>query len=160
MQRGPIAKFLATVHQSATCLGLEALHQAHRQDLPHLRTVYRWHKKLGNQLAYFPAFSLEQLGLVHLHLFITAPDERWARFPYAVEARWLTQNLVDPVLYLHCFVPFAHRENVETLLGDLPLSHRGLQIVWTTSGWQRLQLDRRRGHLFDRVSRCRGGRRC
>jgi hypothetical protein len=137
----PVVQFLTTVHQSRTCLGLEALHRAHREELPHLRTVYRWHRRYGKQLSYFPTFSLEQLGgLIHLHLFITRPDPRWYQFPYAVESMWLTQNLVDPVLYLHCFVPFAHRANVEAFLKAVELPHSGLRVIWSSSGWQRLQL--------------------
>jgi len=91
-------------------------------------------------LAYFPAFTLEELGLVHLHLFITEPNSGWFRFPYAVESQWVTQNLVDHVLYLHCFVPLAHQERVERLIRELQIPHKGLHAVWSSSSWQRLRL--------------------
>jgi hypothetical protein len=136
-----ISHWLAMIHESRACVGLEAMHRAHQHRLPRVRTVYRWHRRWSKQLSYFPSFSLEQLGgLVHLHLFLTRPDPRWARFPYAVESLWLSQNLVDPVLYLHCFVPLVHREQIELLLHTIALPHAGLRFVWSSNGWQRVRL--------------------
>jgi hypothetical protein len=135
-----LADYLATVHGARTCLGLTALHRESGNQLPHLRTLYRYHHSFRGRFAYFPIFRLEGLGLVHLHLFVTQPDPRWARLPYAVESQWCTKNLVDPVLYLHCLVPARHKERLEQFLVQLSLSRQDLQVVWSGSPWQDLRL--------------------
>jgi hypothetical protein len=136
----PIANYLVAVHQSQTCLGLKAIHRSAKDRLPHLRTIYRWHQEMGTALTHFPTFSVEDLGLVHLHLFIRQPDLRWSRFPYAVEALWVTSNLNDSLLYLHCLVPHVHREHVHMLVTSNLLPHGGINIVWTSSSWQCIKL--------------------
>src|SRR5205814_9132174 len=109
-------------------------------EIPWERTKYRWRTNLKNRVAYFPAFAIDELGLVHLHLFISEPNSAWFRFPYAVESQWVTQNLVEPVLYLHCCVPLAHRDRVDRLLRELDIPHKGIRTVWSSSAWQRLRL--------------------
>ena len=138
--RRRLQRYLIAVHQADKCLGPQALHRTNSGEVPWPRTTYRWRRRLKDRLAYFPAYTLEELGLVHLHLFITNPDSSWSKFPYAVESLWVTQNLVDPVLYLHCFVPLAHRERIDRLLGQLQIPHHGLHTLWSCSSWQRLHL--------------------
>jgi hypothetical protein len=134
-----LAEYLVTVHGARTCLGLAALHEQARGQLPHLRTLARYHVRYAEQFSYFPNFRLEDLGLVQLHLFVAQPDPRWAQLPYAVESRWCTSNLVDPVLYLHCLVPAIHKDRLEEFLRLLPFPG-DLLFVWSGSPWQHVRL--------------------
>jgi hypothetical protein len=98
------------------------------------RTVYRWQRSLGDRLRIIPSVSVERLGLIHCHVFVTKPGDAWLSLLYAVEAYWLTPNLCRDTLYLHCLVPTAHQASVQSLLRTLPCAEQ--EILWSSSGWQ------------------------
>lgn len=104
------------------------------------RTLYRWRQRLGSALLVVPSFTLERLGLLHLHLVITKPSGAWFRFPYAVEHAWLTNDFVERQLYLHCIVPVAHQALVRGLVRECHDAGWCTKAVfsWSTSGWQEL----------------------
>src|SRR5262249_49669374 len=127
-------RYLRGVQQS-TSVGLHSFCTAGPRSA---RTVYRWQRSLGNQLLVVPNVSVEPLGLLHAHVFITQPVERVLSLPYAVEAAWVSPNFCQEVLYLHCLVParagaaFAAR---------VPLLGRETRILWSSSGWQQFLID-------------------
>ena len=147
MSKAAIRKYLEAIHHTRECGGFEQICRLNKQDLPHLRTLYRWHRRLGDDLLFFPTFQLEALGLVHLHLFVPEPQLPWLRFPYAVEHLWLTENVFEPVLYLHCVVPAEHRERLDRMLDRLMENEPGgcIDRIWTRDGTQRLNIDGRQG---------------
>ena len=128
---------LLTALQDATsCQGFEALAQRnHNRDR---RTLYRWRQSFGRRLQVVPTFTLERLGLTHLHLVITNPGREWFRFPYAVEHAWLTPDLVNNQLYLHCVVPRVHKADVRALVRECRAWCTGITLSWTEDGWQEL----------------------
>lgn len=103
------------------------------------RRVYRWRSHWRERLHIFPSFSLEFLGLVHLHVFVAAAGEAWMGCPYAVEAVWVTPDLCRDVLYLHCLVPVHQRAAVERRLRAWRAqTGASVRLLWSGSPWQRL----------------------
>src|ERR1017187_4465259 len=96
--------YLVALQDAPQCNGLEGFCRSQRGTMPHKRTIYRWHHRLGAQLVVAPVFATEPLGLSHLHAFLTNPVAEWDRFPYAVEYAWVTTDCTTRVLYLHCVV--------------------------------------------------------
>jgi hypothetical protein len=127
--------YLAALQNATQCTGLEAFYRAQRGTMPHQRTIYRWHRRLGQQLVVAPVFATEPLGLSHVHAFLTNPAPGWDRFPYAVERAWVTSDCVTPVLYLHCVVPTAHQAVAEEWLRGMTES---CDLVRSVTGWERL----------------------
>ncbi|MDQ6891098.1 MAG: hypothetical protein M3167_00250 [Acidobacteriota bacterium] len=84
------------------------LHRRFARHLGHERTLARWRRDLSPVVRSFPSFSVEALGLSHVHLVLFNPDGRWQRFPYAVELVWGSPDFVQRALYLHCLVPAQH----------------------------------------------------
>lgn len=128
---------LLTALQDATaCEGFEAL--ACRNHRRNRRTLYRWRQSFGRELQVVPSFTLQRLGLVHLHLVITNPKPEWLRFPYAVEHAWLTPDLVTNQLYLHCLVPRVHKALVRGLLKECRSWCTNITMSWSGDGWQEI----------------------
>ena len=133
-----LAGFLQALQNTNSCEGFESLAQHSRSR--NRRTLYRWRRLFGESLQIVPSFSLERLGLEHLHLVITKPSRAWLRFPYAVEHAWLTADFAEDALYLHCIVPSAHKGFLRGLLREC--QHQGwctrVSASWSGAGWQEL----------------------
>jgi hypothetical protein len=97
------------------------------------RTIYRWQRRFGDQLRIMPSVTVEHFGLTHAHAIIRHPDPSWLACPYAVEAAWVTTDLVDRALYLHCLVPIMHQRAIEQVFRD---ALERPTVVWSSSGWQ------------------------
>lgn len=81
-----------------------------------------------------PSVQVEVLGLRHAHVFITDAREECLRCPYAVEAAWVSPDLVQHVLYLHCLVPVSQQRRAAALFAALPSGP--VSVLWSGSGWQ------------------------
>ena len=134
-----LAGLLKAVQEETSCQGFE--HLARRNSVGTRRTLYRWRGRLGSGLRVVPSFSVERLGLSHLHLVITQPGNEWLRFPYALEHAWLSQDLLEQRLYLHCLVPTAHRKAVMNLVRECQRAGWCTVVTstWSASGWQELR---------------------
>lgn len=110
-----IGQLLRVLHRSPTALGIEELTRLH-PELARSRTVYRWHRTLGDQLTYFPSIAYQSIGLTHLHVIITEPQHDWRDWPYAIRALWMVRGLAQPVLYLHCLVPQEHVSQISEVV--------------------------------------------
>ena len=133
-----VAGMLQALQDVTSCQGFEDL--ALRNPVRNRRTLYRWRRSLGTSLQVVPSFTLERLGLSHLHLVITKPAPAWLRFPYAVEHAWLTSDFLERQLYLHCIVPTAHKADVRSLVRECQEVGWCTKAVvsWSSSGWQEL----------------------
>lgn len=109
--------------QSSTLTGTHALSRGWS-----VRSVYRWHRSLGERLLVVPNIAVEALGLCHAHVFIAAPTPSDLDCDFAVEAAVVTPDLCGEVLYVHCVVP-------SSLRGVWRPNDRSL-VVWSGSGWQ------------------------
>ncbi|HSQ05806.1 MAG TPA: hypothetical protein VLN59_17330, partial [Burkholderiales bacterium] len=98
-------------------VGLDALTRANGMPTP--RTLYRWHRKFGERLIYYPAVAYSSFGLVHWHLIIEEPRGRWDEWPYSIRADWIVRRPGQRHLYLHCLIPRIHEDVVRELLDDL-----------------------------------------
>ena len=96
------------------------------------RTLYRWHRSLGDQLLIVPNVGVEGLGLQHAHVFIEHANEGAVRFPFAVEAAMVTPDFCREVLYLHCLVPSGLVAGFARLVQELGT----VRVTWSSSGWQ------------------------
>lgn len=137
-----LLRFVHELHRCDRAVGIEELLRG-RSDLPNVRSVYRWHEELGDDLTYFPAVTYEALGLRQLHLVIDDPRADWERLPYAVRASWLTRFPGMRVLYLHCLVPASHLASFMELLDECTRHHDGDRVtsITTGDGWQVLHGD-------------------
>ena len=154
MARGKLVdvhEYIAAVHAAPEFLGVADFHRRFAKYLGHERTLARRRRQVRSSLRVFPSFTVEALGLSHLHLVVVAADPRWLRFPYAVEHAWITRDFVQQALYLHCLVPNAHAENVEALIHDLQRQGWGTAslVLRSQSGWQHFS---RCGHDTNRQS--------
>ncbi len=140
MVRGAIGlqEYLAAVHAAPEFAGVKAFHRRHARHVGHERTLSRRRQKYRSSLRVFPSFTIEALGLSHLHLVVLGADERWLRFPYAVEHAWATRDFAQQALYLHCLVPTDHALLVEELIHELREQGWGSAclILHSQSGWQ------------------------
>jgi hypothetical protein len=73
-------------------------------------------------------------------LVITNPAEYWLRFPYAIEHAWVTENLTENLLYLHCIVPAAQKAQVRGLVRECERAGwcKNVMLSWSTTSWQEL----------------------
>lgn len=110
-----IGRLLRVLHRSPTALGIEELTRLHAE-LPRARTVYRWHRALGERLTYYPSIAYQSIGLIHLHLIIRTPSHDWQTWPYAIRALWIVSGPGQPALYLHCLVPQEHLAQVAAVV--------------------------------------------
>lgn len=110
-------RFLNQLHRSTYVVGLEQL--TRRNGMPTPRTLYRWHRRFGERLIYYPAVAYSALGLVHWHLLIDNPRGSWDAWPYAIRADWVVQRPGQRDLYLHCLVPRVHEDALRELLDNL-----------------------------------------
>ncbi len=134
--RPGLLSYLTAVQEADACSGLSGFCRS-RRGVPHERTIYRWHHRLGSSLVVTPVFAVESLGLSHVHAFLTGPSSAWEEFPYVVEYAWVTPDCTTRVLYLHCVVPCAHEAVVLGMLGAI--SRRGgVEVVRSGTGWERL----------------------
>ena len=132
--------FLEEVHRAKSYAGVSALERS--AGAAHgLRTVFRWHRELGQRLVYFPEVKFSWLGLCHAHVFLEEASALMFRLPYAVEYAWLAPGLGERVLYLHCVVPLEDRESFGYLLKGLQDGGycRGFSICLTGDGVQVFQ---------------------
>lgn len=138
--RSQVDAYLAVLHDAPEFVGVRDLHRRFARNLGTERTLSRWRKRLAPMIRSFPTFTVEALGLAHLHLFIAAPDDRWAEFPYVVELVWGSDDFVRPLLYAHCLVPIAHLAQVLALLEVLRHEEwcSDVVMVRTWSGTQHL----------------------
>lgn len=97
------------------------------------RSIYRWHRNLGDRLLVIPVVQVEHLGLRHAHVFLKAPVEDAVSCPYAVEAAIVTADFSTETMYLHCLVPQGHERALsrwaETVGTDV-------RVTWTGTPWQ------------------------
>jgi len=144
----PVAEYLVRLQEERSFTGLDDFHRRQQSQLLHRRTLYRWQRRYAGTFVVFPSFSVEGLGLVHVHLFIVQPSRSWSGFPYAIEQTWTTPDLARRVLYLHCIVPAAHLALVERLVGNLEAQGWSTGHVWlpSESGWQEVDLVAGSGH--------------
>lgn len=112
-----VLRFLNQLHRSTFVVGLDEL--TRRNGMPTPRTLYRWHRKFGDQLIYYPAVAYSAFGLTHWHLFIEEPHGSWDEWPYAIRADWVVRRPGQRVLYLHCLIPRIHDDAIRQLLDDL-----------------------------------------
>lgn len=118
--------------------------------MPHERTIYRWHHRLGSSLIVSPVFALERLGLSHVHAFVSAPRSGWEDLPYAVERVWVTPDCTTRLLYLHCVVPSAQ----EAVALERLRAVGECEVFTSGTGWQRLLPGRE--WTMPSIARCRG----
>lgn len=128
-------EYVRAIQDERSCHGLEAFCHAHNGSVPHKRTIYRWHRRLGSSLVVSPLFAVEALGLSHVHAFLTKPSSTWEGFPYALDYAWVTPDCKSRVLYLHCVVPTAHESVV---VGQLRSMASSCDLLTTSTGWERL----------------------
>lgn len=142
-----VRAYLRLLSHTQECRGATALARTHRGELPHPRTIARWQRDLMNEVHAYPTFTIEALGLSHVHLFLERAVSCWERLPFAVECSWITERLgaVRGTLYVHCIVPTPLVPSVERLVADA--QRNGLcassRIFVTGSGWQHLNIDAR-----------------
>ena len=136
-----ILGFLNLLHRSPRYLGIADLKKEYAEHLPNMRTIYRWQKELGDKFRYFPRIHFQALGLVHLHLLIEKPSDKWVLFPFAVEIAWLIKDMNERVLYLHCLVPEIYMDTFQNLLMDLKNEGfcKDLKTIQTGDGTQTLK---------------------
>lgn len=131
-----VFRYLRSV-QASDRVGLHGFFRRNHDVPRSCRTVYRWHRRLGDQFLVVPSVTVEQLGLLHAHVFVLRPDPSWLSCPYAVEAAWVTPDFCQEVLYMHCLVPAGT---------DLAVLYRGFRcaqydVVLSGSGWQQFLVD-------------------
>lgn len=114
---GGIDAFLQALHRTPTAIGVEELSRLH-DDLPRSRSIYRWHRALGNRLMYYPSITYQSIGLIHVHVIITAPRHDWQHWPYTVRALWIVRGPGETGVYLHCLVPQEHVGRVRALVRE------------------------------------------
>ena len=133
-----VHEYIAAVHAAPEFVGVTDFHRRFAGYLGHERTLARRRQQVRSSLRVFPSFTVEALGLSHLHVVVVGADQRWLRFPYAVECAWTTRDFVQRTLYLHCLVPTEHAGKVEALLHDLQRAGWGQVslILRSESGWQ------------------------
>lgn len=112
-----ILRFLNQLHRSTYVVGLEEL--TRRNGMVRPRTLYRWHRKFGDRLIYYPAITYSALGLAHWHLIVEEPRGSWNEWPYTIRADWVVRRPGQRLLYLHCLVPRVHDDAIRELLDDL-----------------------------------------
>jgi hypothetical protein len=141
MVRGTVAglhEYVAAVHAAPEFVGVRDFHRRFAHHLGHERTLARHRHEYRSSLRVFPSFTIEALGLSHVHVVVLGADERWLRFPYAVEHAWATRDFAQHALYLHCLVPTEHVVLVEKLVHDLEALGWGMAclVLRSQSGWQ------------------------
>lgn len=131
-------EYVAAVHAAPAFVGVRDFHRRYARHLGHERTLARRRHEYRSCLRVFPSFTIEALGLSHVHLVILGADDRWLRFPYAVEHAWATRDFVQQALYLHCLVPTEHVAMVEEVIRDLQARGWGTAclVLPSQSGWQ------------------------
>lgn len=132
-----IEDFLRHVHEAPRASSIEELTKEAGLST---RSLYRWHRALGEQLRYFPTVDFAALGLVNVHLFLRNPRQQWEGLPYAIRGEWLLHAPGERTLYLHCLVPRVHEHDFDVLLDDLRelgLADR-IEAVRSDDGWQHL----------------------
>jgi hypothetical protein len=130
-----LQSYLQSLQYVECCTGLRDAHRLYRQVLPSERTVLRWFARYPD-LVVFPSFALDALGLVHLHLFVNDASEEWLRFPYAVEVLWLTPDLAQRVLYVHCIVPAEHKTAILSWVRGFPRRTGSVRSYFSSCGRQ------------------------
>lgn len=125
--------FIYALHCSTSYSSITEFHALNKENLPELRTIYRWQKEMVGKLEYYPSISFDALGLKHVHLFIKNPSPDMLQLPFAVEMHWLVHDIGERVLYIHGLVP---SENVNALRQLLPSD---AFILITTDGRQFMQ---------------------
>ena len=141
MARGKLIEvheYIAAVHAAPEFVGVTDFHRRFAGHLGHERTLARRRQQVRSSLRVFPSFTVEALGLSHLHVVVVGADTRWLRFPFAVEHAWATRDFVQQALYLHCLVPKEHTRQVEALLRELQSAGWGRVslVLRSESGWQ------------------------
>jgi hypothetical protein len=133
-----VHEYVAAVHAAPEFLGVTDFHRRFARYLGHERTLARRRRQVRSSLRVFPSFTVEALGLSHVHVIVLGRDRRWLRFPYAVEYEWATRDFVQQALYLHCLVPTEHVERVEALIRELSRAGWGTAsfVLSSQSGWQ------------------------
>ena len=111
-----IEDFLRHVHAAPRAASVEELTRGAGFST---RTLYRWHRAIGNELRYFPVVDFSALGLLNVHLFVRNSRADWASLPYAIRGEWLLRSPGDRTLYVHCLVPRVHQREFDLLLDDL-----------------------------------------
>ena len=125
-----LLQFISALHHSTIFSGITDFHALNKENLPELRTIYRWQKEMAGKLEYFPSIAFEALGLKHVHLFIKNPTQDMMQLPFALELHWLVHDIGERVLHIHGLVP---SENMQALKSILPAD---ASIVLTTDGKQ------------------------
>jgi len=131
-----LQEFLRTVHETSRAVGVEEL--CRLPGMPDVRSVYRWHDALGDDLIYFPNIALQALGLVHVHLFIDDPGPSWESFAYVVRGLWVVRSPGERTLYVHCVIPAHDVDRVCAQIATAPDHHEctDVTIITTGDGWQ------------------------
>jgi len=138
-----VQEYVAAVHAAPEFLGISDFHRRFARHLGHERTLARRRHDVRSSLRVFPSFTVEAIGLSHLHVVVIGADQRWLRFPYAVEYAWATRDFVQQALYLHCLVPTEHADKVEALIHELQ-----------TEGWGRASFVVRSQSCWQHFARC------
>lgn len=125
-----ILGYLQRMQQSA-CI---SMHGFTVRDVASVTSVYRWRRTHGDRLLAIPNVNVEYLGLLHAHIIARGPEEAWRSCPYAVEAAWITPDLLHDGLYVHCLVPASHQRAANALFATLGAQQS--DVVWSGSGWQ------------------------
>ena len=87
-----IEDFLRHVHAAPRAASVEELTRGAGFST---RTLYRWHRAIGNELRYFPVVDFSALGLLNVHLFVRNSRADWASLPYAIRGEWLLRSPGD-----------------------------------------------------------------
>src|SRR5581483_4295716 len=119
-------RLLQRLHETNEAVGLEELSRRFGTR----RSVYRWMARMRHHAAYQPRVAFAALGLVHAHLFIRQPGQKWFEYPYAIDRAWTIDQPGRNVLYLHCLIPSQHA-------AQIPASGR-ITSITTSDGWQDL----------------------
>lgn len=133
--RSGLRQYLSVMSTARSCAGVRELCRSHRDVLPHERTIYRWHTRLGSSLVVYPSFFVEALGLSHLFVFVTRGRSCWEWFPYSVETSWVSPDCKARVLFVHAVVPTRDCARLTRLLRKADVL-----FAWGSTGWEQLAL--------------------
>src|SRR5262249_49654013 len=83
------------------------------------------------------SIALGGLGLVHVHVFLDAPNDRWLELPVILSASWVNHGLEQPGLYLHCAIPTSAKDEFAELVRTLAERWcNAYTLIATGDSWQ------------------------
>lgn len=122
--------FIYALHRSTTFSGITEFHVLNNENLPELRTIYRWQKELADKLEYYPCIDFSALGFKHFHLFIKDPAPEMMQLPFALEMLWLVHDVAERILYIHGLLPEEKLSELQRMIPSQAI------LLFTSDGRQ------------------------